>query len=268
MKNRTILLPLLVMILLAGGCQSINRGRAALGITRPTVLLSFDDGPNAHEDTTARLLDTLNQYDVRAIFALLGENAEHSPGLVRRIHNEGHLIVNHGYYDKWACAMSDAEFRDNLLRGEAAIAAALGGPLRPKLYRPQGGFYTARQEKILAEAGYSLINGSIRIYDAVLDRTKRKKVVVQLVKMVERQDGGLILLHDARDSHFRMEAELGKNPAGSFNRAWIPGAVEELIRVLLEKGYHFESPQTALNARPEPKTETSALGNRPSRPYF
>jgi peptidoglycan/xylan/chitin deacetylase (PgdA/CDA1 family) len=259
MKYKTLFLPLILIIPLLGGCQSISRGRAELGISRPTVLLSFDDGPNAHEDTTARLLDTLNQYDVQAIFALLGENAEQNPALVRRIHAEGHLIVNHGYYDKWACGMSDAEFRDNLLRGEAAITAALGEPVRPKLYRPQGGFYTARQEKILAEAGYSLMNGSIRVYDAVLDRTKGKKVVAQLVKMVEQRGGGLILLHDARDSHFRMEAELAKNPAGPFNRGWIPGAVEELIQVLLEKGYHFESPQTALTPQPEP-----AAGRSPS----
>jgi peptidoglycan/xylan/chitin deacetylase (PgdA/CDA1 family) len=223
-------------------CQSINRSRTALGIARPGVILSFDDGPNAHADTTARLLDALQKYQIQAMFALLGENAEHSPGLVRRIREEGHCIINHGYNDKWAGKMTDAEFRDNLLRGEAAIAAASGEALNPKLYRPQGGFYTASQEKILRNEGYALVNGSIRIYDAVLDKTKKNKAVRQVVKMVEQQGGGLILLHDARDSYFRMEAELAKNPAGPFDRSWIPEAVEEIILALLEKGYRFESP--------------------------
>jgi peptidoglycan/xylan/chitin deacetylase (PgdA/CDA1 family) len=221
-------------------CQSINRSRSALSIDRPKVILSFDDGPNAHGDTTARLLDVLKKYRVQAMFALLGENAEHNPELVRRIRDEGHSVINHGYYDRWASQMTDGEFRENLLRGEAAISAALGEELQPKLYRPQGGYYTAKQKKILRKADYTLINGSIRIYDAVMDAGKKRKAVKQLVKMVEEQGGGLILLHDARDSHFRMEAELAKNPAGPFNRSWIPEAVEEIILALLEKGYRFE----------------------------
>jgi peptidoglycan/xylan/chitin deacetylase (PgdA/CDA1 family) len=207
------------------------------------VILSFDDGPNAHEDTTARLLDTLKKHQVKAMFALLGENAAHSPALVRRIRAEGHVIINHGYNDKWAGKMTDAEFRNNLLRGESAIASALGEEFVPKLYRPQGGFYTTSQEKILRREGYALVNGSVRIYDAVLDATKKQKAVRRVVKLVEEQGGGLILLHDGRDSHYRMKAELAKNPGGPFDRSWIPEAVEEIILALREKGYHFESPK-------------------------
>jgi peptidoglycan/xylan/chitin deacetylase (PgdA/CDA1 family) len=239
----SLLLPGAVIVLsLLCACESINSSRAELAMPRPSVILSFDDGPNAHEDTTARLLDVLQKHQVLALFALLGENAENSPELARRIRDEGHCIVNHGYTDKWAGKMTDAEFRDNLLRGEAAIAAALGEDLNPKLYRPQGGFYTAAQKKILKSEGYTLVKGSIRIYDAVLDKSKRKKAARQVVRMVEEQGGGIILLHDARDSHVRMEAELARDPGGPYNRAWIPEAVDEIILSLIEKGYRFESP--------------------------
>ncbi|GHV95863.1 hypothetical protein AGMMS50293_21830 [Spirochaetia bacterium] len=251
----------LALITLCSACRSINNTRAELGIPQASVVLSFDDGPNAHGDTTARLLDILKKHHIQAMFCLLGENAEYNPELVRRIRDEGHYIINHGYSEKWARKMDDAEFRDNLLRGEAAITTALGEapqsmplapqsmplapqsmPLAPqsKLYRPHGGFYTAGQEKIWQEAGYTMAGGSARAYDAPLTAAKKTRVIRQIVKAIEQQGGGLILLHDARDSHIRMEAELAKNPNGAFNRSWMPEAVEEIIVELTKKGYRFD----------------------------
>ena len=103
------------------------------------MILSFDDGPNVHRNTTSALLDVLKKYNIRAMFSLLGENAEQNPGLVRRIHEEGHIIINHGYCDKWVKNMGNAEFTENLKKGEEAIISALGKPVHPRLYRPHGG---------------------------------------------------------------------------------------------------------------------------------
>jgi len=61
---------------------------------------------------------------------------------------------------------------------------------------------------------------------------------------LEKKNGGIILLHDGRDSHFRMERKLSKNPQGIFDRSWIPGAVEEIIIVLLGKGFTLASPKS------------------------
>ncbi|MCL1812408.1 MAG: polysaccharide deacetylase family protein [Treponema sp.] len=233
---------LLFLCFFLAACQSINHSRAELNIPPSAVIFSFDDGPNAHGDTTARLLDVLKKYQIYALFSLLGENVEHNPELVRRINNEGHFIVNHGYSDKWASRMNDDEFRDNLARGEAAITAALGHELYPKLYRPHGGFYTTGQEQIFREAGYTLVASNIRAHDAVVDRTKQRKIVKQIITKATRQNGGIILLHDERDSHFRMEKELAKKPQGVFNRSWIPETVEEIIIALLGKGFIVVSP--------------------------
>jgi len=232
--------PLILLFFLCS-CMSINRGRAELNIPLNAVYFSFDDGPNAHGGTTARLLDVLKKYQIKAVFCLLGENAERCPDLVKRIYNEGHYIANHGYSDKWASKMNKEEFRNNLIKGDAAISAALGHDVQPKLYRPQGGFYKPAHEKIIKDEGYILVPGSIRAYDAVLDGTKKSKVVEQVVKKTEEQGGGIILLHDARDSHFLMEAELAKNPDGVFNRSWIPDAVEEIITILLSKGFILDN---------------------------
>jgi peptidoglycan/xylan/chitin deacetylase (PgdA/CDA1 family) len=228
--------PLLLLLLLCS-CRTINRSRVELKIPPSVVFFSFDDGPNVGDDTTARLLDVLKKYQIKAMFCLLGVNVEQSPDLVRRIFDEGHCIVNHGYSDKWASRMKLDEFRNNLVRGGAAISAALGHDRHPKLYRPHGGFYTSAQEKIIRDEGYILIPGSIRVYDAVLDRTKQEEVVRKIIKKVEKHGGGIILLHDARDSYALAEAQAATPFQGVFNRSWIPGTVEEIIVILLEKEF-------------------------------
>jgi len=233
--------PLLLLLLLCS-CRTINRNRDELNIPHSVVYFSFDDGPNVRDDTTVRLLDVLKEYQIKAMFCLLGVNVEQAPDLVRRIYDEGHCIVNHGYSDKWASRMNPDEFRNNLIRGGKAISAVLGHDRYPMLYRPHGGFYTSVQEKIIRDEGYMLIPSNIRVYDAVIDGTKQVKIVKRIIKKVERHGGGIILLHDARDSYALAETRIEKKPQGVFCRSWIPDTVEEIINILLENGFILKNP--------------------------
>jgi len=243
MKNKfTLFFISLLILVLVFSCKTINHGIEELNMPRKLVYFSFDDGPNGKGDSTARLLDTLKKHQIKAIFCLIGENVEQYPDLVKRMYDEGHYVANHGYSENWSNKMNDIEFRENLLRGGAAISSALGFEAKPKLYRPHGGFYTSAQEKIIHEEGYTIVPSTIRVYDAVVDGTKRNKVVKQVVKKVEKQGGGFVLLHDARDSHVQMEAQLAKDPHGVFDRSWIPDTVDEIITILLEKGFILNSP--------------------------
>jgi peptidoglycan/xylan/chitin deacetylase (PgdA/CDA1 family) len=227
------------------GCQSITGNVPEINLEKNEVILSFDDGPNAHGESTARLLDVLKKYDIHAMFTLLGVNIEQNPDLVRRIHDEGHIIVSHGYSGKWASKMKDEEFRENLSKWEAAIAAVLGDVPQPRFYQPHGGFYYKRHEKIWREEGWKLLGTHIRAWDAAKNESKKQKVIKLVVSKTEKNGGGIILLHDAKNAYDVMEAELAKNPTGSYNRAWIPETVEEIIIILLEKGYRFEIPALA-----------------------
>jgi len=239
MYKKICFLPL-VLCSLFTACRSINSSRAELKIPLYTVCFSFDDGPNAYGDTTARLLDVLKKYQIKALFCLLGENAECYPELVRRIYDEGHYIVNHGYSDKAAYQMNDDEFKDNLFKGEAAISAALGMDLYPKLYRPQSGFFLKSQEKIIMDAGYTLIHGTVRALDAIITVKEKDQIVRKVTKKIIRQGGGIILLHDGRDSHYHAEKGLAEKDHGVYDRSWIPEVVEEIIKNLLDNGnYKF-----------------------------
>jgi peptidoglycan/xylan/chitin deacetylase (PgdA/CDA1 family) len=233
---------LLLLLILLSSCRTISHNRARPDIPPSVVYFTFDDGPNAQSDTTARLLDVLKKHQIKAMFFLLGENAEQYPELVKRIYDEGHCIGNHGYSDRWTSRMKPDEFRDNLVRGEAAISAALGYDLYPKLYRPQGGFYNSEQENIIRDEGYTVVPFTVRAYDAVVSGIRQHKVVWDIIRKVKGQGRGIIVLHDARDSHVLMKAQLAVYPHGAFDRSWIPDAVEEIISILLDKGFIINSP--------------------------
>ena len=235
-----------ILLLFISSCKSINSSNIALHVAPSNVVLSFDDGPNPMNDTTARLLDVLKKHEIIAAFSLLGTNVEKNPELVRRIYDEGHLIVNHGYSEKFAYKMGDKEFLENLLMGETAINNALGSSAwqcPKKYYRPHGGYYTPRQERICQSAGYSILACSIRVYDAVLTTKNKDKAVNKVVEKIEKQNGGFILLHDARDSQQRAERALEKHPESSFNRSWFPEAVEEIIIALKARRFLFQTPR-------------------------
>ena len=232
---------LFAAVIFLSACQSITNKMDGFELPPAVVIFTFDDGPNGHDDTTARLLDVLKKYEVKAMFSLLGENVEVFPDLVRRIYNEGHIIINHGYYDKVANTMNSDQFRENLLMCESAISTALGKEFYPKLYRPHGGFFSSRQHEICREEGYVIVPGNIRVYDAVIPEAKRDKVIERVIKKVVDNNGGIILLHDSRDSHYKKTRNLERNPHGVYNRSWIPEATEEIILALLAKGFELRS---------------------------
>jgi peptidoglycan/xylan/chitin deacetylase (PgdA/CDA1 family) len=244
-KSMRKIIQLVVISILLAACQSITGNVPEIKLEKNEVILTFDDGPNAHGESTARLLDVLKKYNIRAVFTLLGVNIEQNPDLVRRIYDEGHIIVSHGYSGKWASKMKDEEFRENLLKWEVAITGVLGAVPQPKFYQPHGGFYYKRHEQIWREEGWKLLGTHVRAWDAAKNESKKQNVIKMVISKTEKNGGGLILLHDAKETYNRMEAELVKKPNGSYNRAWIPETVEEIIVALLEKGYRIEIPALA-----------------------
>jgi peptidoglycan/xylan/chitin deacetylase (PgdA/CDA1 family) len=245
MKNRVILLCIAFFALLTAACKTINQQPEKIGFPPGVVVFTFDDGPNIYEDTTGRLLEVLHKYDICAMFALLGENAQAAPELVKHIYDEGHYLINHGYSDKWAARMKKDEFRINLEDGEKAIDGALEAPLFPRLYRPQGGFYKNKHLRLCREYNYQIVPVTARAYDAVLKPEDKEKAVKRLIDDIKSNNGGIVLLHDARDSGERARESLAQKPDGAFNRSWIPGAVEEIIITLQQAGFKLNGFDTA-----------------------
>ena len=59
------------------------------------IALTFDDGPTP--GSTDRVMEILTKTGVKASFFVIGGNVRRHPELLRRIHEQGHLIANHTF---------------------------------------------------------------------------------------------------------------------------------------------------------------------------
>jgi peptidoglycan/xylan/chitin deacetylase (PgdA/CDA1 family) len=105
------------------------------GIGRTDYGLTFDDGPDPHY--TPLLLDLLKRYGAKATFFVVGAHAEAHPEIIKRMHDEGHLIGIHNYVHKTNWLMRPATVRKQIQRTDDIIFKITGE--RSTYYRPPWG---------------------------------------------------------------------------------------------------------------------------------
>jgi peptidoglycan/xylan/chitin deacetylase (PgdA/CDA1 family) len=98
------------------------------------VALTFDDGPDP--DLTPKLLDRLDDLELRATFFCLGEHAAAHPDLVREAVRRGHQVETHGHRHEHHFARRPAWIRADL---DAAVDALGAAGVRPRWFRPPYG---------------------------------------------------------------------------------------------------------------------------------
>jgi peptidoglycan/xylan/chitin deacetylase (PgdA/CDA1 family) len=157
------------------------------------VALTFDDGPFSGK--TQKILDILKLYNVPAAFFCVGHRMEKHPEIVKRIHNEGHVLANHSY---WHGKMFDLQSKDKIskeLTDTDAVIEEHTGRL-PKFFRPPYGVTNPMVEGAITSIGYTTVGWSLRSFDTV---TKNPDVLKQRV-ISSVKSGDIILLHDYCDS--------------------------------------------------------------------
>ncbi len=156
----------------------------------PMVALTFDDGPSGR--FTRRLLDGLEEWNVKATFLLCGYRMEQDPALTCRIFEEGHEIGLHGYSHK---SMESMCRRDVAQEIEKTVALLPEG-CQCLWLRPPGGKMNKETSAAAKAAGLSLLHWSVDPKDwATHDAVAVEKQVICQVR-----DGDIILLHDMSDS--------------------------------------------------------------------
>ena len=159
---------------------------APAGRETKRLALTFDDGP--HPYYTEQLLDGLAKRGVKATFFLLGENIEGREEIIRRMHEEGHLIGNHTFYHvdvnslplKEACA----EIQDT----SSAITAITGQQV--EYVRPPYGSWNKELEcqVLMIPVFWTL--------DTLDWKSKNtEQIVREVLSQVEEND--VILMHDS-----------------------------------------------------------------------
>jgi peptidoglycan/xylan/chitin deacetylase (PgdA/CDA1 family) len=109
----------------------------------PRVFLTFDDGPIP--GLTPWILDELSNYNFKATFFCVGENAARYPELVDQVLSEGHLLGNHthNHLNGW---LTDRDtYLANVEACDQVISTTLFRPPYGKIRRSQ--FHAIRSEK-------------------------------------------------------------------------------------------------------------------------
>lgn len=224
-------------------CTSILRSSRELKLPPKTVILTFDDGPNSTFGTTDSLLAVLKRHDVHAYFCLIGVNVLSHPEIVRRIVEDGHVLVDHGFDDQPIVTLDAAAIERNIVRWDSVVKEALGPLYTPAtLYRPPYGIYPLTLNRILRKHQSSLLPVSFYALDAETGPAGQARVIASTISKVKNTNGAIIVLHDGKASQATLTRKLASDSLGPYNRRWIPEATDSIITILKSAGYRFDLP--------------------------
>lgn len=179
--------------------------------SKPTIALTFDDGPNT--TTTVEILDLLEKYQVRASFFLVGQNLnDETAKVVKRAYDLGCDIENHSMTHSYMDKMTAEEIADEINTLNSKITDITDET--PKFFRPP---YIAVNNTMYDTIDMTFISGlGCNDWDEKVTTDRRVLVLQRRAK-----DGLIFLLHDAEGNSQTVEA------------------LDDVIPYLLEQGYQF-----------------------------
>lgn len=178
---------------------------------KKVIYLTFDDGPT--EELTHWILKTLDEFDIKATFFCIGNNAEKMPEIVDEIRKKGHTVGIHGYEHKRGLYKNSEVFFSDIEKSKDII--------KSNLFRPPHGNITPHQAKKLDELGYNVVLWDVITRD--YDTSLWEQDVFNIAKKYTR-NGSIVVFHDS------VKAE--KNMRYAFPKA---------VKYWLENEYTFET---------------------------
>lgn len=170
-------------------------GTAFIAPPEPAELaLTFDDGPNA--TYTPQLLDALAAHGVPGNFFVMGAHAELAPALVRRVHDEGHLIGIHSWSHPNLARSSAKTIENELKRSRQGLEQTIGAEVR--FFRPPFGARRPAVFRIARAMGLTMVLWNAMTNDWAEPSTE--KIVARLRAKIDRVNrrgsAANIVLHD------------------------------------------------------------------------
>lgn len=171
---------------------------------KKVAYLTFDDGPSY---ITAEILDTLDRYEAKATFFILGctitkEGEECLKNMVER----GHTIGIHTYSHNYRNIYSSVEgFLDDFYKAYLLIYETTG--LKVNIFRFPWGSYNSYNKTIrhdlieeMERRGFTYYDWNISAEDSVGIPTEYR-IKRNVLKNLERYRDPIILMHDAAVNH-------------------------------------------------------------------
>ncbi len=173
----------------------------AAGLTRtgdPEIIFTFDDGPDPR--TTERVLETLEQHQVSAIFFMVGWRFQRgdtvkSRALVDRILDGGHVIANHTITHAQLCGLQP-EGIDQEIAGAREILEREARMSIPWFRTPYGA-HCSRLVESLTRNGIDHFHWDIDPQE--WQGKSAKSTAAYVIKKLARLDGrAVLLMHDTK----------------------------------------------------------------------
>lgn len=181
----------------------------------PVVYFTFDCG--YENGYTKKILKTLKEKEVKAIFFVTEAYIKSAPKLVKRMKKEGHLVGNHTCSHPQLTGCSVSRIKKELNQC-AKTMKKLTGYEMDRYIRPPEGVYSVRVLKILQDMGYATFLWSLAYYDYDTEKQPGKDYVISKFK-THHFNGMIPLIHAISKSNTE--------------------ALPEVIDFLKEEGYQF-----------------------------
>lgn len=178
-------------------------------IANRKVYLTFDDGPS---ENTEKILEILNEYDVKATFFVTGQQALRHPEWYQAIVDGGHTLGMHSYSHKYGEIYASVDnFGSDLLKLQTYIEDTTG--ITPSFYRFPGGSSNTVSKLSMSVFCDYLTDNSITYFDwnvsskdAASPMRSKEEIVLNCTYNLENFENAVILLHDASNKSSTVEA--------------------------------------------------------------
>ena len=180
------------------------------------IYLTFDDGPAVKY--TKQILDLLDQYDAKATFFQLGQNASANPDLTREVIRRGHAVGSHTWDHADMRRLSRTALDHEITTTSSTLEKLTGRPIT--CLRPPYGALNATARAEITRFGLDLQLWNIDPQD--WNRPGVASIVDTVVG--NARSGRVSLMHD-----------------GGGNRSQSVAALATILPTLKAKGYTFES---------------------------
>ena len=186
---------------------------------RPTVALTFDDGPSTF---TPQVLDILAEHRIRGTFCMIGNQAVAEPAMVQRVVAAGHRLCDHTFtHDATVGSVDEELMSAQLGRSHQSLANVVNPPVSVDYFRAPEGKWSPQLDQVAARTGMRPLGWSVD----TLDWTQPG--VASIVQAVQQSvhPGAVILFHD-----------------GGGPREQTVEALRQIIPWLQDQGYEFTFP--------------------------
>lgn len=192
------------------GTEAEARTGTEAGITAAhKVYLTFDDGPSIYTD---RILDILDEYDVKATFFVVGKETETAEEAMKEIVARGHTLGMHSYSHKYTEIYASLEsFEEDFTEIHDLLYEVTG--VESVVYRFPGGSSNTISRIDMSDFAEYLDTQGVRFFDWNISSGDGGRALLSVDELVEnvtshilQHETAVILMHDSADKPTTVEA--------------------------------------------------------------